>query len=80
MKNEITYGDVDISEEIKKETKIRTTIFLEIELKKLLKKEALEKGIKYQQLLRDILKNHFSTKENLERRVKALETIILKKA
>lgn len=81
MKNEIVYGDVDITEELLKESpKVRTTIFLDVELKKLLKTEAVETGVKYQQLVRDILKNHFSEKDSLEDRIKKLESIILREA
>ncbi len=81
MKNDIGYGDVDITEELSKEVpKVRTTMFLDIELKNLLKSEAADKGIKYQQLIREILKSHFSEKESLEDRIKKLESIILKEA
>tara|TARA_B100000508_G_C11395620_1_gene245644 strand:+ start:244 stop:489 length:246 start_codon:yes stop_codon:yes gene_type:complete len=81
VKNDIGYGDVDITEELSKEVpKVRTTMFLDIELKNLLKSEAADKGIKYQQLIREILKSHFSEKESLEDRIKKLESIILKEA
>ncbi len=81
MKNDISYGSVDITEELSREVpKVRTTMFLDIELKNLLKAEASEKGIKYQQLIREILKSHFSEKDSLEDRIKKLESIILKEA
>jgi hypothetical protein len=81
VKNEIVYGDVDITEELLKESpKVRTTIFLDVELKKLLKTEAAETGVKYQQLLRDILSKHFSQKEDFEERIKKLESLLLKEA
>jgi hypothetical protein len=81
VKNEIVYGDVDITEELLKESpKVRTTIFLDVELKKLLKTEAAETGVKYQQLLRDILSKHFSQKEDFEERIKKLESLVLKEA
>ena len=81
MKNDISYGSVDITEELSREVpKVRTTMFLDIELKNLLKAEAYEKGIKYQQLIREILKSHFSEKDSLEDRIKKLESIILKEA
>ena len=81
MKNKITYGDVDITDELSSESpKIRTTMFLDIKLKQLLKKEACKKGIKYQQLIREILNKHFSEDDELESRVRFLEDIILKRA
>ena len=81
MKNDIEYGDVDIINELLKESpKIRTTMFLDLELKKLLKNEASKKGIKYQQLVRNILNEYFSKNEDLEDRIKALENLVLKKA
>ncbi len=81
VKNDISYGSVDITEELSREVpKVRTTMFLDIELKNLLKAEASEKGIKYQQLIREILKSHFSEKDSLEDRIKKLESIILKEA
>ena len=81
VKNDITYGNVDISNELLNESpKIRTTIFLDIELKRLLKSEASKKGIKYQQLVRDILNKHFSKNDDLEDRIKVLENLVLKKA
>jgi hypothetical protein len=81
VKNEIVYGDVDITEELLKESpKVRTTMFLDIKLKKLLKAEAAKTGVKYQHLVRDILNKHFSQREDLEERVKKLESIILKEA
>jgi len=81
VKNEIVYGDVDITEELLKESpKVRTTIFLDVELKELLKTEAAETGVKYQQLLRDILSKHFSQKEDFEERIKKLESLVLKEA
>ena len=81
MKNDIEYGDVDITNELLKESpKIRTTMFLDLELKKLLKNEASKKGIKYQQLVRNILNEYFSKNEDLEDRIKALENLVLKKA
>lgn len=81
VKNKITYGDVDITDELSNESpKVRTTMFLDVELKRLLKAEASKKGIKYQQLVRDILNKHFSKSDELEDRIKALENLVLKKA
>jgi hypothetical protein len=49
VKNDIKYGDVDITNELLNESpKIRTTMFLDLNPKKLLKNEASDKGIKYQ--------------------------------
>jgi hypothetical protein len=81
VKNDIVYGNVDITEELLKESpKVRTTIFLDVELKKLLKAEAAKTGVKYQQLIRNVLNKHFSQKEDLEERIKKLENIVLKEA
>jgi hypothetical protein len=78
VKNKIEYGTIDILDQLKEEPKIRTTMFLDIDLKKLLKDEAYERGMKYQQLVREILSKHFSETENLEERIKKLESIVLK--
>jgi len=81
VKNDIEYGDVDIINELLKESpKIRTTMFLDLELKKLLKNEASKKALKYQQLVRNILNEHFSKNEELEDRIKTLANLVLNKA
>ena len=58
-KTNISYGNIDVENDLNEPVKVRTTIFLESELRENLKKEAHEKNIKWQQLLRDILRQHF---------------------
>lgn len=58
-KNKLNYGNVDIDDDLRRPTKIRTTIFLEQELITKLKADADSKNIKYQQLLRNILFDYF---------------------
>lgn len=79
MKNEIIYGNVEVDDDLEQSPKIRTTIFLDLELKNNLKQEAKNTGIKYQQLVRDILNKHFSMNDSIEDRLKQLEKIVLKK-
>lgn len=79
VKNEIIYGNVEVDDDLEQSPKIRTTIFLDLELKNNLKQEAKNTGIKYQQLVRDILNKHFSMNDSIEDRLKQLEKIVLKK-
>ncbi len=58
-KNKLNYRNVDIDDDLKRPTKIRTTIFLEQDLITKLKADADSKNIKYQQLLRNILFDYF---------------------
>lgn len=56
------------------EAKVKITTMIDYDLKKLLKEEAKEKGLKYQSLLNSILKDHFSNKEaSVEERLTQLE-------
>ena len=59
----IVYGDVDATEDLKQPAIIRTSLFLDLELKEKLKEEAKVKGIKYQQLVREILRDHINNVE-----------------
>jgi len=68
---------VEVDDDLKESPKIRTTMFLDIKLKQLLKNEAKKRGVKYQQLIREILFDYFRKDESLESRVKRLEALLL---
>lgn len=79
---EFRYGSVEMTDEEYREAqdpKIRTTIFLDASLIRACKKEASKRGIKYQQFLRDVLRNALQGNTNLEERLDRLEQIVLKK-
>ena len=78
-KNKITYGNIEVDKDFESAPMIRTTMFLDVELKRSLQKEAKERGIKYQQLVREILSNYLKNKASLEDRVSALEKLVMKK-
>lgn len=78
-KSKIVYGDTDISEDLKQEPMLRTTMFLDLTLIEQLKFEAAKKKIKYQQLIREIINNHFGQEEDLEKRIKLLEKEVFSK-
>lgn len=75
----IVYGDSDITEDLKHEPMLRTTMFLDLSLIEQLKFEAGKKKTKYQQLIREILNNHFNQEEDLEKRIKLLEKEVFNK-
>ncbi|MCB9062122.1 MAG: hypothetical protein H6622_11420 [Halobacteriovoraceae bacterium] len=78
-KNKITYGNIEVDKDFESTPMIRTTMFLDVELKRNLQKEAKERGIKYQQLVREILSNYLKNEASLEDRVSALEKLVMKK-
>ena len=60
--------------------KVRTTIFLEENLIRAFKKEATKRGMKYQQLMREKLKEAISEiDQGLEDRLVRLEAAVFKK-
>lgn len=73
------YGEYDITEDLKQEILVRTTMFLGVELVRKLKAQAAKKNIRYQQLLREILHAHFDEGQTLEERVRNLENEVFKK-
>ena len=73
------YGDYDVTEDLKQEALLRTTMFLNLNLVKKLKAEANKKNIKYQQLIREILFAHFAEELTIEERIKNLEDEVFKK-
>ncbi|MEW6056473.1 MAG: hypothetical protein AB1540_07645 [Bdellovibrionota bacterium] len=76
------YGAVEMTDEEyaqAQDPKIRTTIFLDASLIRAYKKEATKKGLKYQQLMRDILRKSLIETQDLAERVTRLEDIVLKK-
>lgn len=76
------YGDVEMTDEEYQEAqnpKVRTTIFLEEDLISAYKQKALEHGLKYQQLLRDTLRQALSAPSDIETRLEALEQKVFKK-
>ena len=56
-KKKISYGKVDISDEDFKNAKIRVTAFVDLDVVKALKREAGEKGAKYQTLMNQKLRD-----------------------
>ena len=77
------YGSVEMTDQEYMDAQnpmIRTTIFLEEDLIRTLKQEAIQRGIKYQQLVREKLKGATENKsENLVDRVVRLEAVVFKK-
>jgi predicted DNA binding CopG/RHH family protein len=79
---EFNYGDVEMTDEEYQEAqnpKVRTTIFLEEDLISAYKQKALKHGLKYQQLLRDTLRQALSAPSDIETRLEALEQKVFKK-
>lgn len=74
-KNAIRYGKVEVDEELLLEPKIRTTIFLEESMRDNLKQEASKRGMNYQQLLREIVRDYFdqNNDQDLKKRLDRLE-------
>ncbi len=60
--------------------KIRTTMFLEEDLIRAYKREAAKRGVKYQQLMREKLRNGLSSDSDVEARLRRLEKKVLKGA
>lgn len=59
--------------------KVRTTIFLEADLIRTYKKEATKRGVRYQQLMREILWEGLGDHSDVEERLERLEQRIFKK-
>ncbi len=74
-KNAIRYGKVEVDEDLLLEPKIRTTIFLEESMRDNLKQEAVKRGMNYQQLLREIVRDYFdqNNDQDLKKRLDRLE-------
>jgi len=79
---EFQYGDVEMTDEEYQEAqnpKVRTTIFLDEDLINAYKQKALYQGVKYQQLLRETLRQALSGSSDVETRLEALEQKVFKK-
>ncbi len=74
-KNAIRYGKIEVDEDLLLEPKIRTTIFLEESMRDNLKQEAIKRGMNYQQLLREIVRDYFdqNNDQDLKKRLDRLE-------
>ncbi len=75
------YGNVEMTNEELQEAqnpKIRTTMFLEADLIRAYKQEALKRGVKYQQLMREKLRNGLTKELEFEDRLNRLEKKMLK--
>lgn len=74
-KNAIRYGKAEVDEDLLLEPKIRTTIFLEESMRDNLKQEAVKRGMNYQQLLREIVRDYFdqNNDQDLKKRLDRLE-------
>lgn len=78
----IDFGDIEMTDEEYRESqnpKVRTTIFLDADLIRAYKKQATQKGMKYQQLMRETLKSALNASLDIEDRLRILENEILKK-
>ena len=76
---QIEYGDVELTDEEYQEAQnpnVRTTMFLEADLIRAYKKEALARGVRYQQLMREVLHQGLSGSLDLESRLKRLEETV----
>lgn len=74
------YGDVDMTDEEYLEAqnpKVRTTIFLDVDLIRAYKQQAVRRGVKYQTLIRDTLRNALDASEDVETRLQRLEQRVL---
>ena len=76
------YGKVEMTDEEYRESqnpKVRTTMFLEADLIRAYKQEATKRGVKYQQLMREKLKDSLRAPIDIESRLQRLEQEVLKK-
>lgn len=78
MKNKkkaIHYGKVEVDDDLALGPKVRTTIFLEESMRDNLKQMANKKGMNYQQLLREIVRDYFdqNNDQDLKKRLDRLE-------
>jgi predicted DNA binding CopG/RHH family protein len=79
----IRHGKVEMTEDELREAqnpKIRTTMFLEEDLIRAYKREAIRRGLKYQQLMREKLRSGLQQESDVETRLKRLEDKVLKRA
>lgn len=79
---EVIYGEVEMTDEEYRQSqnpKIRTTMFLEEDLVRAYKKEAAARGMKYQQLMRETLRQGLDSSSGLEARLRKLEERVFKK-
>lgn len=74
-KKPIRYGKVEVDEDLALEPKIRTTILLEESMRDKLKQTASKRGVNYQQLLREIIREYFDQgdDQDLKKRLERLE-------
>lgn len=75
------YGKVEMTDEEYLESqnpKVRTTMFLEADLIRAYKQEATKRGVKYQQLMREKLKDALNEPIDMEARLRRLEKVVLK--
>lgn len=78
---EFKYGDVEMTDEEYQEAqnpKVRTTIFLDEDLIRTYKGEATKRGIKYQQLIRQKLRDALDHPDPIEERLHRLEQKVFK--
>jgi predicted DNA binding CopG/RHH family protein len=76
------YGKVELTDEEYRESqnpKLRTTMFFEADLIRAYKQEATKRGMKYQQLMREKLKDALDSPTDIETRLQRLESKVLKK-
>lgn len=79
---EFKYGDVEMTDKEYSEAqnpKVRTTIFLEADLIRTYKKEAIQRGVRYQQLMREKLWEGLGNHSDIEERLEHLEMKVFKK-
>ena len=76
--SKIKYGNVNVPEDAfeDRNVKIRISTFLPIDIIKELKRRALEKGIGYQTLLSQMLREHLFEEKSVESRIERLEKIL----
>ena len=76
------YGNIEMTDEEYQEAqnpKVRTTMFFEEDLLNAYKQEALKRGVKYQQLMREKLRKAIAPNSDIEDRLQALERKVFKK-
>lgn len=78
-KKSIQLGKIEVDDDLVLEPKIRTTIFIEESMRDKLKIAASKKGMNYQQLLREIIRDYFDQNEDqdIRKRLERLEKHVL---
>ena len=78
-KKSIQLGKIEVDDDLVLEPKIRTTIFIEESMRDKLKIAASKKGMNYQQLLREIIRDYFDQNEDqdIRKRLERLEKRVL---